>query len=62
MIGEKIVSQTWSKCGLDETLNPVSMSAKKQTDGLRFKQLFGAVFALGGIAGLAMFGYAMAQI
>jgi hypothetical protein len=61
-IGEKIVSGNWSKCDFDETLNPISMSAEKESGVLRFRQLFGAVFALGGIAGLAMFAYAMAQI
>jgi hypothetical protein len=58
-IGELIVSRSWPQCGLDEALDPIALAAAKRSEGLRFKQLFGAVFVLGGLAGIGMFIYAM---
>lgn len=58
-IGEKIISSAWTKNGLDSSLNPVELAAARQTEGIRFKHLFGAVFSLGAAAGFAMFVYAL---
>ncbi len=58
-IGETIVSHSWLANGLDDSLNPVARSAEKMAAGFRYKELFGAIFAIGGIAGVAAFGYAM---
>jgi hypothetical protein len=56
-IGESILSDSWRKTGLNETLNPVSLSEAKQPQGFRYKELFGAVFVFGGSAGLVLFVY-----
>ena len=44
---------------MDETLNPVALSEAKHTVGFRYKELFGAIFILGGLAGLILFVYAV---
>jgi hypothetical protein len=58
-IGESILSNSWRKNGLDEALNPISLAAVHPSESFRFKQLFGAMFTLGGIAGIAAFAYAL---
>jgi hypothetical protein len=58
-IGESILSDSWTKNGLSETLNPVALSEATQSEGFRYRELFGAVFTLGGLAGLMAFGYAI---
>jgi hypothetical protein len=58
-IGESILSDSWKKIEMDETLNPVALSEAKHTVGFRYKELFGAVFILGGLAGLILFVYAV---
>jgi hypothetical protein len=59
-IGEDIVTRSWASAGLDEGLNPIALSRRQQSEGLRFKQIFGMVFLVGGIVGLAALGYAIA--
>jgi hypothetical protein len=59
-IGESILSDGWRKNGLSEDLNPVVLSKAKQPEGFRYKQLFGGVFTLGGLAGFGAFVYAIA--
>jgi hypothetical protein len=58
-IGETIISHAWSESRLDTRLDPVIQSATKQTSGLRFRQLFNAVFALGAAAAVAMLAHSM---
>jgi hypothetical protein len=58
-IGELIISQGWLEGGLDSHLNPIHLSRKTQSEGLRFKYIFGIVFMLGGIAGLGTLAYAI---
>jgi hypothetical protein len=58
-IGESILSDAWIKNGLGESLNPVALSAVRQPIGFRFREIFQAVFALGGIGGIVAFGYAI---
>lgn len=58
-IGGSILSDSWRKTGLNEALNPVVLSEAKQTEGFRYKELFGAVFVLGGAAGFGLFVYAV---
>lgn len=60
-IGETILSDSWRKNGLSEDLDPVVLSKAKQPEGFRYKQLFGAVFMLGGVAGFGSFVYAIAM-
>jgi 3-dehydroquinate dehydratase len=45
---------------LSENLNPVVLSNATRPEGFRYKQLFGAVFTLGGLAGFGAFVYAIA--
>jgi hypothetical protein len=59
-IGERILSDSWQKNGLREDLNPIFLSKAAQPVGFRYRQLFGAVFALGGVVGFGAFVYAMA--
>lgn len=59
-IGESILSASWQKCGLSDGLNPVVLSKARQSQGFRYKQLFGAVFTLGGMTGFGAFVYAIA--
>jgi hypothetical protein len=59
-IGESILSDGWQKNGLSENFNPVLLSKANQPEGFRYKQLFGAVFILGGLAGFGTFVYAIA--
>ena len=58
-IGEHILSSGWIQNKLDEQINPVILSGEKAPKGFSFKQLFGAVFILGGLVGLAALGYAI---
>ncbi len=58
-IGKSILSDSWNKNGLVESLNPVVLSGAKQAVGFRYRQLFGAVFGLGGAAGIMLFVYAV---
>jgi hypothetical protein len=58
-IGENIISTNWLASEMDGNLNPIHLSDLKQSKGLRFRQMFGAVFALGGTVGLAMLIYAI---
>lgn len=58
-VGEQIILQSWQVCGLGGYPNPVASSAQKQPDGLRFRQIFGLVFLLGGLAGVALFVYSI---
>lgn len=58
-IGESILTRGWTANGLDETLNPVALSAIRQPVGFRYKELFGAIFALGAIGGVVTFSYAV---
>jgi hypothetical protein len=59
-IGENIIIASWSRAGLDDRLNPIESSRTQQSEGLRFKQLFGVVFLVGGVIGLVALGYALA--
>jgi hypothetical protein len=59
-IGESIITASWTKAGLHETLNPIEASRTQKSEGLRFRQLFGIVFLVGGIFGLVALGYAVA--
>lgn len=58
-IGESILSNSWQTAGLSEALNPVSLSKVKQSTGFRYKELFGAVFTMGGAVGLLLFIYSV---
>jgi hypothetical protein len=58
-IGEKIVKKSWLSAGLDESLNPIVLSSGVQSYGLRFRQIFGIVFLIGSVFGLAAFAYAL---
>ncbi|MGF9763693.1 hypothetical protein AAII07_52115 [Microvirga sp. 0TCS3.31] len=59
-IGEKLVSNNWKGSGLDDGLNPVAIAGTRQSEGLRYKHLFGTVFLLGSMGGLGIFIYAVA--
>jgi hypothetical protein len=59
-IGEDILSDSWQKNGLSGELNPAVLSKAKQPVGFRYKELFGAAFIAGGIAGFCLFVYSVA--
>ncbi len=59
-IGEDIVTTSWARAGLDEKLNPIVLSRKQKSEGLRFRQMFGMVFLIGGVFGLGALGYVLA--
>ena len=58
-IGESLLSQGWKKSVGDESINPVSLAAKRHLSSFRYKELFGAVFTVGVIGGIAAFSYAV---
>jgi hypothetical protein len=60
-IGEDVVSGSWAKAGLKEDLNPITQARMHRPDAFRFRQLFVAVFLVGGTVGLVAFGYAVAR-
>lgn len=58
-IGEEIVIASWTAAGLDDLPDPVARARIRQAEGLRFKELFGIVFLVGGAFGLGTFIYAV---
>lgn len=61
-IGESIIDHYWTISGGSADLNPIRLSRSKNSEGIRFKQAFGLLYALGIMSGIASFVFAIAQV